>query len=57
MSIPKISSVSGNLLQMMKLCVNLNSVMHKCRAVVPIADIGEPSAMFNLAAVGCTGVL
>ena len=51
------SSVSGNLLQMMELCVNLNFAMCKCRAVVPIADIGDLLAVFSVAVVGCIGVL
>ena len=55
--IPKISSVSGNWSQIIKLCVNLNSEILRCNAVVPIADIGEPSAVFNLAVVGFMGVL
>ena len=54
---PKISSVSGSWSQIIKLCVNLNSAILRCNAVVPIADIGEPSAVFNLAVVGCMGVL
>ena len=29
----------------------------RCNAVAPSADIGEPSAVFNLAVVGCVGVL
>ena len=51
------SSVSGSWLQIIKLCVNLNSAIHRCSAVDPSADIGEPSAVFNLAVVGCMGVL
>ena len=50
------SSVSGNQLQIMKLCVNLNSAILRCKAVIPSAGIGEPSAVFNLAVVGCMGV-
>ena len=41
------SSVSGNWSQIIKLCVNLNSAILRCNAVAPIADIGEPSAVFN----------
>ena len=41
----------------MKLGVNLNLAILWCKAVIPIADIGEPSAVFNLAVVGCMGVL
>ena len=54
---PKMSSVSGSQLQIMKLCVNLNSAIHRCRAVIPKADIEDPSAVFSLAVVGCMGVL
>ena len=54
---PKMSSVSGRWLQIIKLYVNLNSAIHRCSAVHPSADIGEPSAVFNLAVVGCMGVL
>ena len=57
MSIPKMNSVSGNLLQIMKLCVNLNFAMCKCMAVVPIADIGDLSAVFSVAVVDCMGIL
>ena len=53
---PKMSSVSGNWSQIIKLCVNLSSAILRCNAVVPIADIGEPSAVFNMAVVGCIGV-
>ena len=41
----------------MKLRVNLNSAILKCKAIIPIADIGQPSVVFNLAVVGCMGVL
>ena len=44
-------------MQIIKLCVKLNSEILKCKAVIPSADIGEPSAVFNLAVVGCMGVL
>ena len=54
---PKISSISGNWLQIMKLCVNLKSTIHRCSAVEPKVIMGEPSAVLNLAAVGCMGVL
>ena len=54
---PEMSSVSGNWSQVIKLRVNLNSAILRCQAVVPIADIGEPLAVFNLAVVGCIGVL
>ena len=54
---PKMSSVSGSWLQIIKLCVNLNSAIHKCSAVDPNAIIGEPSAVLSLAVVGCMGVL
>ena len=42
---------------MMKLWVNLKSAILRCSAVIPKAVIGEPSAVFNLAVVGCIGVL
>ena len=42
---------------MIKLCINLNSVILKCSAVMPNAVIKEPSAVFNSAVVGCMGVL
>ena len=48
----KISSISGSLSQVIKLCVNLNSTILRYRAVMPKAVIGEPSAVFNLAVVG-----
>ena len=54
---PKISSVSGSWLQIIKLCVNLHSAICKCSAVNPNAIIGEPSAVLSLAVVGCMGVL
>ena len=57
MSMLKIISVSRSLLQITKLWVNLNSVILKCKAVIPRAVIGEPSAVFSLAVVGCMGVL
>ena len=55
-SIPKIISVSGNLLQMMKLWVNLKSAILRCSTVTPNAVIVEHSAVFNVAFVGCVGV-
>ena len=54
---PKMSSVSGSWLQIIKLCVNLNSAILRCNAVAPSADIGEPSEVLNLAVVGCMAVL
>ena len=57
MSMPKMSSVSGSQSQILKLYVNLNLAILRCNAVAPSADIGEPSAVFNLAVVGCMGVL
>ena len=54
---PKMSSVSGSQSQIMKLWVNLKLAILRCNADVPSADIGEPSAVFNLAVVGCMGVL
>ena len=56
-SIPKIILVSGNLLQITKLWVHLNSASLKCSAVIPKAVNGKPSAVFNLAVVSCIGVL
>ena len=56
MSMPKMSSVSDSWSQIIKLCVNLNLAILRCNALVPSADIGEPSAVFNLAVVGCMGV-
>ena len=49
----KIISVSGSLLQITKLWVNMNSAIHKCRAVIPKAVMGETLAVFSLAVVGC----
>ena len=49
--------MSSNLLQIMKLWVNLKSAILRCSAVIPKAVIGKPSTVFNLAVVGCTGVL
>ena len=57
MSIPKISSVSCNWLQIIKLCVNLKSAIQRCNAVDPKVVMGEPSVVFSLVAVGCIGVL
>ena len=54
---PNMSSVSGSWSQIINLCVNLNSAILRCNAVVLSADIGEPSAVFNFAVVGCMGVL
>ena len=54
---PKISSVSSKWLQIIKLCMNLKSTMHRCSAVDPKVVMGVPSAVFSLAAVGCIGVL
>ena len=53
----KISSMSGNLLQIIKLCVNLKSAIHRCSAVDPKVVMGEPSVVLSLAAMGCMGVL
>ena len=55
--IPKIISVSGNLLQMMKLWVNLKSAILKCNAIIAKAVMSKPSAVFNFAVVGWIGVL
>ena len=54
---PKISSVSGNWLQIIKLCMNLKSAIQRCNAVDHKVVMGEPSTVFNLAPVGCIGVL
>ena len=54
---PKMSCVSGNWLQIIKLRVNLKSTMHRCSVVDPKVVMGEPSVVFSLAAVGCMGVL
>ena len=51
------SSVWGNWSQIIKLCMNLKSAIHRCNAADPKVVMGEPSAVFNLAAVGCMGVL
>ena len=53
---PKIITVSGSLLQMMKLWVNLKSAILGWSAVIPNAIIGNPSAVFNLVVVDCIGV-
>ena len=53
----KISSVSGSWSQIMKLCVNLKSAIHRCSAVDPKVIMGEASAVLSLAVVGCIGVL
>ena len=42
---------------MMKLWIHLKSAILRCSAVIPKAVIGKPSTVFNLAAVGCIGVL
>ena len=57
MLMPKISSVSDNWLQIIKLCMNLKSAIHRCNAVDPKVVMGEPSAVFSLAVMGCMGVL
>ena len=54
---PKMNSVSGNLSHMMKLCVNLNFAIRRCMAVVPMADMGDPSTVLSVAVVDCMGVL
>ena len=53
----KISSVSGSWSQIMKLCVNLKSAIHRGSAVDPNVVMGAPSAVLSLAVVGCMGVL
>ena len=57
MLMPKMSSISGSWLQITKLSVNLNLAILRCNAVAPSAYISEPPAVFNLAVVGCMGVL
>ena len=42
---------------MIKLCVNLNSAILKCRPLMSTTVIGEPSVVFNLAVVGSMEVL
>ena len=54
---PKMSSMLGNWSQIIKLCMNLKSVIHRCSAVDPKVVMGEPSAVLSLAAMGCIGVL
>ena len=54
---PKINSVSGNCLQIIKLCVNLKSAILRCTAVDPKVVMGQPSVVFHLAAMGCMGLL
>ena len=53
----KISSVSGNWSQIIKLRVNLKSAIHRCSVVDSKVVMGEPSAVFSFAAMGCIGVL
>ena len=53
----KMSSVSGSWSQIMKLCVNLKSAIHRCSGVDPKVVMGEPSAVLSLPVVGCMGVL
>ena len=53
----KISSVSGSWSQIMKLCVNLKSAIHRCSTVDPKVIMGELSAVLSLAEVGCIGAL
>ena len=48
----KISPILGNWSQIMKLCVNLKSEIHRCSAVDPKVVIAEPSAVLSLAVVG-----
>ena len=57
MLMPKINSMLGNWLQIIKLCVNLKSAINRCNAVDPKVTMGEPFAVFSLAAMGCMGVL
>ena len=48
--------MSGSWSQIKKLCMNLESAIHKCSAVDPKVVIGEPSAVLSLATVGCMGI-
>ena len=52
-----ISSMLGNWSQIMKLCINLKSAIHRCSALDPKVVMGEPSVVLSLAAVGCMAVL
>ena len=54
---PKISHVSSNWSQIMKLCMNLKSAIRRCSTVDPKVVMGEPLALLSLAAIGCMGVL
>ena len=47
--------MSDNWLQIIKLCMNLKSAIQRCNAEDPKVVMGEPSAVFNLAAMGCIG--
>ena len=47
----------GNWSQIMKLCVNLKSAIHKCSAVDLKVVMGEPPVVLSLAAIGCMSVL
>ena len=49
--------MSGNWLQIIKLCVNLKSAIQRCNAVDPKVVMGEPSVVFSLPAMGCIGDL
>ena len=50
-------SVSGNLSKITKLWLNLKSTIIKCSAIIIKAVIGALSTVFNLAVVGCIGVI
>ena len=54
---PKMSSVSGSCLQIIKLCVNLNLAICRCNAVDPSDDMGEPSAVLQFSCGGLYGCL
>ena len=54
-SMPKIISVSGNLSQTMKKCVNLKSSILRWSAIIPNAVVGNPSAVFNVVVVASKG--
>ena len=47
----------SNLSQMTKSWVNLKSAILKCSTAIPKAVISEPSAVFNLVAVGIISFL
>ena len=54
---PKSKLVSGSLSQMMKVCENLKSAIHRWRVAFCIHDIGDPSAVHWCTAAGSILVL